>query len=165
MELCKKPYVRPAGDDAEWDDKNFIVDRDPGSLGGGLGELAVVMSGRYDQRQIHIYTDKHSQWKLGLDFRYTDGTHQVKTGIVITTGGAIVVKPAHFTTTADWIHLLGGGYWFMGRADDWRQVIDRFRQHCASYGEALPSGDWYLEPEWLQQCGIQQLPLYDWAFK
>lgn len=164
MELCKKPYTPPVGSDRNWDSTNFIVDRNEGSLAGGLGELAVMMSGKYDQREIGIYLDKHHQHELGLDFRYGNDTHQVKSGIPRWSSGGIGVSKRHFDTSADWIHLLGNGYWFCGERDVWLELVDDCRQYCASVDEALPE-QFTIEEAAMKKYGILILPTFDWAHK
>ena len=163
MELSKKPYSPPVGAERDWDSKNFIVDRDEGSLAGGLGELAVMMSGKYDQREIYIFLDKHNQSDLGLDFEYVHNTHQVKSGLRVWSGGGLEVQQRHLSTTADYIHLIGKDIlWYSGRREDWLVLEDERRRYYASVGEELPN-TFTIERTAMERGGISILPIFDWA--
>lgn len=166
IELSGHQYT-PPGDSRYWDDQNFIVDWDEGSLSGGLGELAVMMSGKFDQRLVRVCLSYDEQHVRGYDFEYCQEFHQVKSGIVVFGRGAIKVEERHFATSAKWIHLITLGThptWYMGQRADWHTLIERRRSEYEAEDQRLPK-EFMLEPDDFYEVGIREYPIFSWASK
>ena len=164
LDMCKNEY-NPDSVNMDWDKDNMINDRHPGSLSGGLGEIALMMNPRFDMYGIPApVLDKHRQVKLGLDFITGEKSHQVKSGIVSLTGGAIEVTLDLFNTTADYVHILtrweGAAIWYGASTLLWKLLL---ANEAARYaGEKQPKR-FTLDREDMLRFGVVELLTYDWA--
>jgi hypothetical protein len=163
MAFSTRPFVYDP--DMTWDPDNFIVDRYVGSLSGGLGELAVMMSGMFDQREIRVCLSKYEQHDRGLDFEYKSEFHQVKSGIITFSGGALKVSPQLFTTHADYLHVVTKGnnpQWWMGPTSKWVRAVEELQAAYEAEEQSLPD-EFTLEANTILNVGIQQFPIFSWA--
>lgn len=164
LDMCKNEY-NPDSVNMDWDKDNMINDRHLGSLSGGLGEIALMMNPRFDAYGIPVpVLDKHRQVKLGLDFITGEKSHQVKSGIVSLTGGAIEVSPDLFNTTADYVHILtrwkGAAIWYDASTLLWNLLL---AIEAARYaGEKQPK-HFTLDREDMLRLGVVEILTYDWA--
>ena len=164
LAMCNCAYD-PENVQMTWDSANLLNDRHPGSLSGGLGEVALMMDSRFDVYGVPVpVLDKHGQVTLGLDFITGAMSHQVKSGIVSLTGGAIEVKPDLFDTTASYVHILtrwqGVAIWYGTATSIWKQLLAAERQRYA--GEKQPK-HFTIEREDMFRLGVVELFTYDWA--
>lgn len=164
LDMCNHAYD-PENVHMEWDAVNLLNDRYPGSLSGGLGEIALMMDSRFDTYGVPVpVLDKHGQVAMGLDFITGAKTHQVKSGIVSLTGGAIEVAPDLFDTTASYIHILtrweGGAIWYGTSTSIWKQLLAAEVERYA--GEKQPK-HFTIEREDMFRLGVVELTTYDWA--
>lgn len=164
LDLCKVEYD-PNNVGMEWDAINMVNDRHPGSLSGVLGEIALMLDPKFDAYGIPSpVLDKHRQVNLGLDFITGDKSHQVKSGIVSLTGGAIEVTPALFKTTADYVHILtrwgGAAIRYSASTLIWTLMV---ATEVARYdGEKQPK-QFTLDREDMLRVGVVEHITYDWA--
>lgn len=161
---CEHAYS-PENVNMEWDAVNMLNDRYPGSLSGGLAEIALMIDSRFDAYGVPVpVLDKHRQVRLGLDFTTGEKTHQVKSGIVSLTGGAIKVTPDLFDTTADYVHILtrwkGSAIWYSASTLIWMLIL---ASEAARYADEKQPNHFTFEREDMLRLGVAATLTYDWA--
>lgn len=156
----------PNNHDMPWDDTNIVIDRDKGSLGGSIVEIAVYLDDEFDSSNdvIQPCFSKQDQVYDGLDFRHGRDAHQVKSGIVSLTGGAIVLTEDLFSGKATVFHIVtrhqGTSWRYRGTKAAWQLAWMQEKQRYD--GEKLPKTFTFNVRD-LYLAGITKHYIFDWA--
>lgn len=162
--LSQRPYVPPTT--RYWDDQNFIVDWDEGSLRGGVDEIGVVLSGRFDITRISMCLSRHEQKILGRDFYDDDISHQVKGGVVEFGRGGIKVWKRYFdyadVDIIDLVSTKGHSNVYTGTRHQWDDVVGIIQAEYEKNDQSLPR-NFTINVEDMERCGIIKYPTWGWV--